>query len=331
MDSCVAKGARTPQMQRRHATVVPAFSAAEPRPSKRCACFQICGEEGLAAFHLSLPCIHDLQTSPWRHYLRAVYGHGGRIPTPLCLSSLEAFYPSLMPTQPCCFKHCLARCSDCEGWLAEGRPPPKQILREYALNRSIVTIYDKRGRLGAWWDSTAIIIQRQTREAFPDNEWVEVARTRAWRNDVERATFPEGSKQYGCWFIVARGTGVFVNVRRTLVLQTRSVVDTAAANLTLTPFGTVWNEIPRYVDWQFARGTRSGGYDSLQILYGNPHPFGKPTRPVSELILVDKGCMSGKEPLPDACAPVEARGGWHADRPCQCVEGRPVMNCGLDP
>ena len=96
----------------------------------------------------------------------------------------------------------------------------------------------------------------EDRVAFPDHSWVEVMRE---PDDRE-------GQGYGCWFYplmppFARGSGVHMNLGRSLVFRTRR-----EAMQALRRPGTI-------DDAKWASEARRQGYDSVQVL---PGPFGPP-------------------------------------------------------
>ena len=120
---------------------------------------------------------------------------------------------------------------------------------------------------------------------------------------------------YGCWLFPARGSGVFVNVGRTLVVSTRRDAHTALGiPCSRSNFGCYHPGDKLYCTRAMARG-----YDSIQIMRGR----GGLRR--AELLLCT-GCTA--EPVRGACLPVETRTGTHAQAPCKCDPSRPIINCG---
>ena len=84
------------------------------------------------------------------------------------------------------------------------------------------------------------------------------------------------------------------------------------------------------LDWRYAQHTRRLGFESLQILEGNPKPFGRPTRPAFELLIASRPCMRQPTALATSCVPLPLRTGWNASRACpSCSEKAPVLSCGL--
>lgn len=130
-----------------------------------------------------------------------------------------------------------------------------------------------------------------------DNEWLEVTR---WG-------MPEGDG-YGCFFNVRKGSGVFVNTAKTIVVQD----DTDAKNTFRMPSNATW---ARYCPY-----ARERGYDTIQVVNAVD---GKS----NQLLYCTGTCAT--EPVMKACIPgVEFRTGFNHDKPCECDDSMPLINCG---
>ena len=193
-------------------------------------------------------------------------------------------------------------------------------------------IQDSRLELSGRHLFVAFQVGYAKRHFFEDNTWVEVIRVRmagSWQNGDVRTVLAEGGT-YGCWFWPVRGSGIFVNVGRSL----RSPNKGTAAQLLGTP--------PH--DEFFANATRAHGFSSLQIKAGGKQYGGRNNRfhmktmPAFELLLTGRGCVGeSTEPekkvqirrnLTGACTPLPTRTGWNASRPCRCSdEASPILNC----
>ena len=132
-----------------------------------------------------------------------------------------------------------------------------------------------------------------------DNEWLEVTR---WG-------MPEGSG-YGCFFNVRKGSGVFVNTKRTIVVQN----DTDAKIIfQIPPLNTTL--VANYCPY-----AREQGYDTIQIV--NSFDFDS-----NQLIYCTGTCAT--EPVLKACVKgVEFRTGVNNDKSCECDDNIPLLNCG---
>ena len=181
------------------------------------------------------------------------------------------------------------------------------------------------------------------RAAFADHSWVEVTRFASdcspaynvhngdglmplhWRSNVRRHN--------GCWFYVAGGTGVFVNVGRALRTTRRGMDATAttiAKRYNMTYFGA--GDDPLWC------GLASrAGYDSIVLdvshdrtaatrgakqYINNQSPN---SRAQMELVICNGGCATRH--VRSACPPIELRTGFRAERPCQCDHHLGLVNC----
>ena len=197
-------------------------------------------------------------------------------------------------------------------------------LRESGANQSRLELTGRHLFVGLQLD--------RPRTYFDDDTWVEVIRVRQGSYSRLGRPLLEGG-YYGCWFWPVRGSGMFVNVGRSL-----HAVNKAAAALEL---GT-----PPH-DEYFANATAARGFASLQVRsgawqYGGSRPrFHGRTAPGFELILTGPGCVVAPEQaavkdavgraaknLTGPCAPVPLRAGWAASRPCACDNSAsPLLNC----
>ena len=194
-------------------------------------------------------------------------------------------------------------------------PGERKVSRDYKIEDS---------RLGLSGRHLFVALQPgyAKRHFFDDNTWVEVIRVRMG------ALLAEGGT-YGCWFWPVRGSGIFVNVGRSL----RAANKAAAAK----ELGT-----PPHDDF-FANATRARGFSSLQLKAGGPQYGGKSSRfhtktlPMFELFLTGPGCVEdegtelvwrSQRKLMGACVPLPTRTGWNASRPCRCSDdASPILNC----
>ena len=140
----------------------------------------------------------------------------------------------------------------------------------------------------------------------------------------------------GGWFYpllppFPRGTGVFVNTGKSLVLADRDEASRYFRNN--TPSGAAWCKDDERNACYTAKGGRlfctdrcwaarahAVGYDSVQILRGPDF--------MPELIVSTRACLSQKAPI-GTCPPagVPLRTGEAASRECRCSETRAVLNC----
>ena len=130
-----------------------------------------------------------------------------------------------------------------------------------------------------------------------DNEWLEVTR---WGMD-------EGNG-YGCFFNVRQGSGVFINTKKTIVVQNNT-------------HAKAFFNMSEHKQWaNYCPYARELGYDSVQIvnaLDGNSNQF----------VFCTGTCAT--EPVTGACIKgIEFRTGVQHDKPCECDEAYPLINCG---
>ena len=218
--------------------------------------------------------------------------YGGRVRLPFDLQRLEMFYPGLLPTNSHLCRRAspwfakpplsvdaaeqLPPCSaeECDGWL---RPPeqvyisqsPTIVYRDHTYfpgwaRRSShlwtpiqlrwgekdyyaqLPINVTRSRLQLAANHLFVGMQPRNRHFYADDSWIEVMRV-TMGNRSECVPF------YGCWFWPLAGSGVWVNVGRSLRIK------------------ETWEAKQKYNvshDLGFANLTRSHGFDSMQLLHG---------------------------------------------------------------
>ena len=305
-------------------------------------CISWCSLTEITDFLERLPIVHE-KSSRWYSWLQRVYG--GEVPLPLDLQSLGVFtMPTKMARATFFNRACDGRPAPapalCTQWLAERR---RREVRTLRLPRGLSKDHERSSRATAWTMSPADA-KRAGLETFttvrlltlrdgsvvrfffesshvgiyrtpnmlappppsPNGSWIEVLREPA----------PEAAG-YGCWFYplvkpFSRGSGVFVNLGRTLAFPSRAV-----AMRTL--------KVPGSRDDEFwAREAARRGYDSIQLQRG---PFGPP-----EIVITTGECIGeARLPTHTACPlPVPLRTGWDASAPCECSEAysRQWVSCG---
>ena len=158
----------------------------------------------------------------------------------------------------------------------------------------------------------------------------------------------EGFKGYGCWFIPATGSGIWVNTGKTWATShDQSSKDTWSE---LLAFRDAWldahnitDESARRQAYAMLRARTVGGvkasvewfipmlhelgFDSIQWI----HKGTKNHHRSAELIVTKQACASVTQPL-KACPPLALglRKGWNAAEACHCSEHLgPALNCGL--
>ena len=126
------------------------------------------------------------------------------------------------------------------------------------------------------------------------------------------ATFRGRNVAYGCWFYRLTGSGVFVNVGRTLKMKKRGELN-RFLNLNCTePFSSKLNDTGCN-DYYWCTEALSKGYDSIQLSHWR------------EIIICNNKCST--EPVSTTCPPIELRGGLNATKSCYCNNDYTFINC----
>jgi hypothetical protein len=193
--------------------------------------------------------------------------------------------------------------------------------------------------------------ERCAKAAFPkpkwtaDGSWTEVIRiaTRAVTGGAGAIRrFGEGGG-HGCWFLAAKGSGVFLHVGRSIRAHNRSeLTHRLGLNVTaLGGWGNPWVEMHPNV--RFCDAARSVGYDTIQLLdegCGNALMATASIKLAStngqqvlhacyvEIVSCHPGCMALQTKSHfHACVDVPLRTGWDATRPCLCNNSATLLNC----
>jgi len=114
---------------------------------------------------------------------------------------------------------------------------------------------------------------------------------------------------YGCWFHMLRGSGIYVNIGKTLAVFSR-----LDAMESLNIIGLNYGD----ADYYFCRRLIEKGYDSLQIF--NSHKAKH-----SELVICNRECITTK--ITTSCVPIKLRSGFNASLECNCNNSYPILNC----
>lgn len=124
-------------------------------------------------------------------------------------------------------------------------------------------------------------------------------------------------RNYGCWFYRSHGSGVAINVGRSLRARTRAGV---AKRLGL-PCGRppLCNTGFTEQDKLWCTRARALGYDTIQVAKSHIDSF-------SEVIHCAGGCAT--QPVAGACPPVPLR--TAAGGACACSDAIDILNCGPD-
>lgn len=335
-------------------------------PSFRCHCFSLCSAPELADFHRRLPIVRS-ETSPWAKYLKTVYREDA--PLPVNMRSFEAFYPRLLPAAQC-DSNATAPCSDesdCAGWLQADLMRNSNGTARRAWSRTPLWMLPDtpfglptaaRVRLpngnipwrpieapSSWATSVVVMLRRPSeRRRVRSGGWAEVLH----HTPIQQAGWSqEGVGGYGCWFVRAVGSGVFVNVGKTAGFVNRG--DSVLRSWAQQPMAASHTKQARAAgaaDAGYATGARREGFDSVQItsstgcfmsMFASGHcgQGAREPRTTHEIIDLSPACMEGhaaidsKATLRSGCVRERMlRTGWNASRShCACDAGSHLLNC----
>ena len=334
-----------------------------------CGCLPMCNFTDLAITLHALP-TRAGRLSPWRSYLKTVYGHTIPPNETVNISALELFYLSRLPVQWCN----TPRCPRCDGWLDR-----KAVLR---LTSGTFAIQEQRTR--GWFGLVAeseeayakrmeeerakaaaraeqerakairalrsrggnaqgmiraqggfvLHVTAEDRSAASSDSWVEVYR---------EGGYPAEGVGYGCWLWRARGSGIFINVKRTLSFAERFVrpglplSDSAYGTLGITTCGN-HTFIGRAIklasyakrgstvgpfcsnDFLWATRAQALGFSSVQVCHSHLKLF--------EIILSIPSCTDQHKQI-DLCLPesVPLRTGWNASLRHELLENTFMRKC----
>lgn len=290
-------------------------------------------------------------TSPWTHYLQAVYT--GRAKLPFALGRLSAVYVNSPAWRakhadtPNPFRDCResgqVRCANsmCSAWEAElnaqvapGTPP------------AISVYYWPQAR----WAGPAVHAERRMVQLFstsddsfgrdyvPSHRWIEIMREDA-RPYFEEGLRPPNCPDWaageayqgqqcweelheynggrfppGCWARPAVGTGVWINTNETRRAHNLSDTGSIINTSRLSESAVIYpSRRERYGRaLEYILYARSEGIDTLQFTFGDPTIGGH----APLLVISSETCVGRQNPL-HACLSCEVRAGW-ADLPCEC-------------
>ena len=308
----------------------------------RCACFSVCDAANATRFLNAIPRWVDAPTSPWAAYLRVVYGSA--LALPFELRRLEFFRlggPAWdaqsgggvpWPMAACRngrvrdWRPCAARA--CAPWLATNATRGAPAVAEADVDVQLLA--DGGGDVAA-------IVRRRGAHWRPasNGSRVEVVRTRGQRGlgfaQWEACTCaPASAPLYGCWFLAAVGTGMVLDLRRTLVLPRKQpgIADLFRAYNASTgaappeaPSKTLRSVFDRHLAFLAAHA----GYETVQVRFDSlPHP-------VSEVVVTTRyACNVAPEQRYKAfrkspCVPVPiTRANGSA---CACNHRKQLLNC----
>jgi len=188
------------------------------------------------------------------------------------------------------------------------------------------------------------LFQLLGRALVADGEWAEVIRSAI--SPAFHWLRPEGTCQYGCWFFLARGSGMYVNVGRSWRVKNKGeLARPQGAHLHTSSLSTLQqlgqaslpancSNITRMVQTKtksletYPWSAHLLGYDTLQERSTANRDLNKSKGLLmhNELIDTSVSCMYGAQPI-TTCPPVKLRSGFDAQRPCRCTNKLPVLNC----
>ena len=356
--------------------------------TRRCRCpgISMCSNYSMAAALLRMPDQLVDAASPWYGYLSTVY-RSTALPLPLALGTLEAFYPALLPL-PSCAKDAhftlaeerlwhaewlngsaiapaMSACSaaECSRWFPKSAPSEAAI-RTFVSTRSYVRVAARNASDERMFGHV-VVLQRPALQRLPHGQTMGPRRAHlrpsqltskpastlgrhAWV-EVTRTAFPgEGTRDYGCWFHPAVGSGVFIKVDPKTVL---SWVNRTTARQTVRVWTGGLDQGGFRGDGDLPRLAIDRGWSAFEILASHGYTSGfeelGATNPAHELVIVDALCMSHNCPcriqkhrtckcqLPSGCVPIRTRTGWNASHSSECEcdseTHSEVLNCAASP
>ena len=187
--------------------------------------------------------------------------------------------------------------------------------------------------------NSARTLQHQPRglgtDTLGSHEWVEVMRVEErfmiTQNPLHRKTV-EGKEGYGCWYNRATGSGIWLNVGRTFVLDGDDALDRLerAWNGSSIDRERVWRTNPHAPLDKYEASldiANALGYETVQL--SGPNCF----HSRHEIVVTTDNCMRPKPTswllmTCTASAGVSLRTGWRAaGGACECNESLPTLNC----
>lgn len=119
---------------------------------------------------------------------------------------------------------------------------------------------------------------------------------------------------YGCWFYASRGSGVFINVKKTVFIPDREQVPDF--------FNVSYDTPDRGNDRDWCAHAMAKGYDSIQTVQriSSSANF--------EVVLCSGACATTE--VFSSCPPVPLRTGKNASLPCTCDQSQALINCGSE-
>ena len=308
-----------------------------------CTCFSLCNSQNATSFLNAIPDIVDDVQSPWVSYLSVIYGTNFLLPFEL--KRLEFFYSMgtrwqnmsvhldavSWPMAQCAGSHALpsASCSaaECGIWT-----------KNHESNR--IPIFEKEVGVQVLFEhgvsvGTIVRWRRTHWHPRPNHTNVEIFRT-SGHPGISLAPYESctcdrsGGPAYGCWFLKAVGTGMYINLQNTLVLPyKRAGIDflagrykndtgTAAPEARSKTLRSLFDRHISFISGHF-------GHDTIQVRYDElPHP-------VSEVVVTSRyACATNPELKYELyrrtpCVPIPvhlSKGGM-----CNCQRKSVLLNC----
>ena len=284
--------------------------------------------------------LHDYLQSVYREHLPKVV-HGGA-------SGFIWFYHRLVGLN--------VSCRQPQTWRFQRSlccPPLNSSASLCALHRDQPQPVTPLNRWGYWLptlsaDSCDVDALQQEPLYAADDTWIEVIRLAARRFSSGNHVGIEGGV-HGCWFLAAKGSGVFINTGRSLRVLNRSTlaIQLGLRNETITdkqrltgciPGTKLFDEYPYCFENVFDLCSlvrlrlAPAVYDTIQIWeerYSQRKSHRGDGRLFElEVISCDDGCVSmPPKTFAGPCVPIPMRTGWKADKHCACNDTIDVLNC----
>ena len=138
-----------------------------------------------------------------------------------------------------------------------------------------------------------------------------------------RQAGPFGDEHHGAWFLLARGSGVYLHTGQTIVCD-----DHAAA---YSHFG-----VASGANEKLCEAAAASGYDTVQFVAHVDHtdyPCDSHNTGVAGMAYMNVEVVATRMVGTYACGDKagrseQLRAGWGASRACECDNSRPNVNCG---
>ena len=331
---------------------IPLGSGIVDEQGPQCYCFSACNSTDLANFLSRRPETIASPDNPWYRYLATVYGSLPHLP--VSLSQFNFFYHAdsewsnsvEWPMASCrglvgrpCSRAVCSRWRTSEGGESQGEGgKPQRKRKTVAVLPSLFVRGVARSAATLIFEAPLAVPRRLIGQAAKSA--IEQANgllghhtlsTGGWREVIRRNHLPEreGTHGYGCWLWPATGSGIWVNLGRTLVVHRKDVAEATLARAWWANSSIDHNAslpLMRRIRAQEGFTVQAGdlGYDSVQVQYN----FGGHAGKWAEIVLTSPPCMHGRRALRTCLPPlIEVRAGWGAEIPCTCDDELPLLNC----